>query len=94
MITCSPLGMRTDLLIFARGPITSFVNTAVPTGSIVRAEENTVIVIHTVIMSLKTPVRCIPLTFITEWLARKRANSTPASRGVIRHGLLSSKQRK
>ena len=66
----------------------------VPTERTVRAEEeNTVIAIQTVIISLKTPVRCIPLTFITEWLASKRANSTPALRGVTRHGLLRSKQR-
>jgi len=85
--------MRTDFLIFARGSITSFGNMIVRAEGIIRAEEeNTVIAIQTVIMSLETPVRCIPLTFIAEWLARKRAGSTTASRGVMRHDLLTPKQ--
>jgi hypothetical protein len=39
----------------------------VPAESIIRAEkENTVVAIPIVIVFLETPVRCIPLTFITE----------------------------
>src|SRR3984893_9557878 len=30
---------------------------------------------QTAIISLETPVRCIPLTFIAEWLTRKRTGS-------------------
>ena len=56
------------------------------------AEENTVVVIQTVIVSLETPVRCIPLTFIVEWLTKKWAGSTTASRGVMNHDLLTPKQ--
>jgi hypothetical protein len=61
--------------------------------SIIRtAEENIVVAIQTVIVSLETPVRCIPLTFIAEWLTKKGAGSTTASRGVMRHDLLTPKQ--
>jgi hypothetical protein len=87
--------MCTDFLIFARDLITSFGNMSIRAKSIIRAEEeeeNTVIAIQTVIISLETPVRCIPLTFIAEWLARKRAGSTTASKGVMRHDLLTPKQ--
>jgi hypothetical protein len=86
--------MCTDFLIFARDSITSFGNMSIYAERIIRAEEeNTVIAIQTVIMSLETPVRCIPLTFIAEWLARKRAGSTTASRGVMRYDVLTPKQR-
>jgi len=85
--------MCTGFLIFARDSITSFGNRTVRAESIIRAEENTVIAIQTVIMSLETTVRCIPLTFIAEWLARKRAGSTTASRGVMCHDVLTPKQR-
>ncbi len=45
-----------------------FENMTVPAESIVRAaEENTAGAIQTLIVSLETPVRCIPLTFIAEW---------------------------
>src|SRR6516225_4571132 len=40
--------------------------------SIIRtAEENSVGAIQTVIVSLETSVRCIPLTFIAEWFTEK-----------------------
>jgi hypothetical protein len=52
----------------------SFGNMTVPAESIIRAaEQNTVVAIQTVIVSLETSVRCIPLTFIPEWLTKKRA---------------------
>jgi hypothetical protein len=39
----------------------------VPVESIIRAEkEDTVVAIPTLFVFLETPVRCIPLTFITE----------------------------
>jgi hypothetical protein len=70
-----------------------FGNMAVRAESILRtAEENIVGAIQTVIVSLETPVRCIPLTFIAEWLTKKGAGSTTASRGVMRHDLLTPKQ--
>jgi hypothetical protein len=56
------------------------------------AEENIVGAIQTVIVSLETSVRCIPLTCIAEWFTKKRAGSTPASRGLMRHDLLTPKQ--
>jgi hypothetical protein len=51
-----------------RDPIASFGNMIVRAESIIRAEENAVGAIQIVIVSLETPVRCIPLTFIAEWL--------------------------
>ncbi len=65
----------------------------VPAESIKRAAEgNTVGAIPIVIVFLETPVRYIPLTYIAEWLTKKRADSTTASRGVICHDLLTPKQ--
>ena len=56
------------------------------------AEENTVGAIPTVIVFLENPVRYIPLTSIAEWLTKKRAGSTTASRGVMRYDLLTPEQ--
>jgi len=45
----------------------------VPAESIKRAaKENTVVAIPTVIVLLETQVRCIRLTYIEEWLTKKR----------------------
>jgi hypothetical protein len=73
--------------------MTPFGNMTVRAESIIKnSRRNIVVAIQTVIVSLETPVRCIPLTFIAEWLTKKRAGSTTASRGVMRHDLLTPKQ--
>ena len=66
----------------------------VPAESIIRAEEeeNTVSIVLTVIIFLTVPVKYIQRTFIAEWVNRKMAGSTTASRGVVFHDLYTPKQ--
>jgi hypothetical protein len=89
----SPLRTCGDFLVFAKGLDHAFGNMTVRAESIIRtAEANAVVAIQTVFVSLETLVRCIPLTFIVEWLAKKKAGSTTASKGVMHHDLLTPKQ--
>ena len=65
----------------------------VPAEIIIRAEEeNIVSTVLTVIIFLKVPVKNIQCMFIAEWVNRKMAGSTTASRGVVFHDLHTPKQ--
>jgi hypothetical protein len=64
----------------------------VPAESIIRAEEeNTVCKVLKVILCLIVPMKYIQRMFIAEWVNRKMAGSTTASRGVMFHDLHTTK---
>jgi hypothetical protein len=65
---------------------------AVLAESIIRAkEENTACKVLKVILCLKVPMKYIQRMFITEWVNRKMAGLTTASRGVVFHDLHAKK---
>ena len=68
----------------------AFRNMTVPAESIIRAEEeeeDTVCKVLKVIKLLKVPIKFFQRMFIAQWVNRKMAGSTTASRGVVFHDL-------
>jgi hypothetical protein len=58
---------------------------AVPAVSIIRAEEENIV--SKVLSVINGPMKYIQCMFIAEWVNRKMAGSTTASRGVVFHGI-------